>query len=70
MDIYLDEAHRVSREKALEVAREILFTQIGDLIDKTETDYSGILTFYISESKLSERGCRFSDVLAVLEGSK
>ncbi|HEX2014229.1 MAG TPA: DNA-directed RNA polymerase subunit A'/A'', partial [Nitrososphaera sp.] len=40
MDIYLDEDHRVSREKALEVAREILFTQIGDLIDSSETDYS------------------------------
>jgi DNA-directed RNA polymerase subunit A' len=70
MDIYLDEKHRVSREQALEVARQILFTQIGDLIDKTETDYSGILTFYLSEAKLAERGCKFSDVLEVLEGSK
>ncbi len=65
MDIYLDESHRVSRERALEVAREILFTQIGDLVDRTETDYSGILTFHLSEAKLAERGCTFADVQEV-----
>src|SRR5215216_2594036 len=70
MDIYLDEGHRVSRERALEVAREILFTQIGDLVDRTETDYSGILTFHVSEAKLAERGCTFADVQEVLETSK
>jgi DNA-directed RNA polymerase subunit A' len=70
MDIYLDEEHRVSREKALEVAREILFTQIGDLIDRSDTDYSGVLTFHLSEAKLAERGCSFADVQAVLEGAK
>jgi DNA-directed RNA polymerase subunit A' len=70
MDIYLDEAHRVSREKALEIAREILFTDIDALVDKTETDYGGILTFYLSEAKLAERGCELKDVQTVLEGSK
>src|ERR671911_28837 len=70
MDIYLDESHRVSREKALEVAREILFTQIGDLVDRTETDYSGILTFHLSGAKLAERGCTFADVQEMLKGSK
>jgi DNA-directed RNA polymerase subunit A' len=70
MDIYLDEAHRVSREKALEIAREILFTDIEAVVDKTETDYGGILTFYLSEAKLAERGCELKDVQTVLEGSK
>jgi DNA-directed RNA polymerase subunit A' len=70
MDIYLDEHHKVSREKALEVAREILFTQIGDLIDNADTDYSGVLTFHLSEAKLAERGCSFADVQEVLEGTK
>jgi len=70
MDIYLDESHKVSREKALEVAREILFTQIGDLIDRSDTDYSGMLTFHLSEAKLAERGCTFSDVQEVLESAK
>ena len=57
MDIYLDKEHRVSREKALDVAREIIFTRVSDLVEKTDTDYSGILTFYFSEAKLTERGC-------------
>jgi DNA-directed RNA polymerase subunit A' len=70
MDIYLDEAHRVSREKALEVAREILFTEIGNLVDKSDTDYSGVLAFHLSEAKLIERGCTLADVQEVLEGSK
>src|SRR5919197_1225162 len=70
MDIYLDVSHRVSREKALEVARDILFTQIGDLVGRTETDYSGVLTFHLSEAKLAERGCTFDDVQEVLESSK
>src|ERR687898_498224 len=70
MDIYLDESHKVSREKALEVAREILFTQIDDLVNRTETDYSGILTFHLSEAKLAERGCTFADVQEVFETSK
>jgi DNA-directed RNA polymerase subunit A' len=70
MDIYLDEKHRDSREKALEVAREILYTQVGDLIDKSETDYSGVLTFVFSEAKLSERGCTLEEVNTVLEGAK
>src|SRR5438552_18791107 len=68
MDIYLDEEHKVSREKALEVAREILCTQIGDVVDMTDTDYSGLLTFNLSEAKLAERGCSFADVKEVLEG--
>src|SRR5689334_11586557 len=70
MDIYLDEDHKISREKALEVAREIIFTRVSDLIEKTDTDYSGILTFYLSESKLLERGCEIKEVNEVLKGSK
>jgi DNA-directed RNA polymerase subunit A' len=70
MDIYLDEAHRSSREKALEVARDILFTQVGDLIDKSETDYEGVLTFHFSETKLAERGCTLEEVNTALEGAK
>src|SRR6476659_9755835 len=70
MDVYLDEDHRKSREKALNVAREIIFTKVADLLDRTETDYSGVLTFYLSESKLLERGCSVNDVHEVFKGSK
>ena len=70
MDIYLDDNHRSSREKALEVAREIIFTRVIDLVEKTDTDYSGILTFQFSEDKLLERGCEIKEVHEVLKGSK
>ena len=70
MDIFLDKTHRVSREKALDVAREIIFTRVSDLVEKTDTDYSGILSFYFSESKLAERGCKLDEVQEVLKGSK
>jgi DNA-directed RNA polymerase subunit A' len=70
MDIYLDKAHMISREKALEVAREIIFTRVSDLVEKADIDYSGILTFYLSESKLIERGCELREAYEVLKGSK
>ncbi|HEY6950229.1 MAG TPA: DNA-directed RNA polymerase subunit A'', partial [Nitrososphaeraceae archaeon] len=70
MDVYLDEEHKGSREKALNVAREIIFTKVADLLERTETDYSGILTFHISDSKLSERGCSIEDIMEVLKGPK
>ena len=70
MDIYLDKVHMISREKALEVAREIIFTRVSDLVEKADIDYSGILTFYLSESKLIERGCELREAYEVLKGSK
>jgi len=70
MDIYLDKEHRISREKALEVAREIIFTRVSDLVEKTDTDYDGTLTFSVSDTKLTERGCALEEVYEVLKGSK
>src|ERR671910_2187013 len=70
MDIYLDEEHSVTREKALQVAKEIIFTKVGDLILKTDTDYTGVISFNLSEEKLNERGCIFKDVYEVLKGTK
>jgi DNA-directed RNA polymerase subunit A' len=70
MDIYLDKEHRISREKALEVAQEIIFTKVADLIEKTDTDYTGIISLYFSEEKLNERGVDFKEVYEMLKGSK
>ena len=70
MDIYLDKEHRVSREKALEVAQQIIFTKVSDLIQKTDTDYTGVISLHFGEEKLNERGCNFQDVFEVLKGSK
>jgi len=70
MDIYLDEDHRLSREKALEVAKRIIFTRISDLVSKVDTDYSGVLTFNFSEKKITDRGTSMSEIQEVLKSSK
>jgi DNA-directed RNA polymerase subunit A' len=70
MDIYLDEEHRMSREKALEVAKRIIFTRISDLVSKVDTDYSGVLSFYFSDKKIADRGTNINDIHEVLKSSK
>ena len=47
MDIYLDDEHKLSREKALEVAKRIIFTRISDLVNKVDTDYSGEFVIFL-----------------------
>ncbi len=70
MDIYLDEEHRASREKALEVAKRIIFTRISDLVNKVDTDYSGVLSFNFSEKKITDRGTNINEIHEVLKSSK
>jgi DNA-directed RNA polymerase subunit A' len=70
MDIYLDEGHRVSREKALSVAKEIIHTKVIDVVEKTDIDYSGIIKLTFSQNKLNDRGCILTDIFEILKGSK
>lgn len=70
MDIYLDEEHRISREKALSVAKEIIHTKVIDVVEKTDIDYSGIIKLTFSENKLNDRGCILTDIFEILKGSK
>ena len=70
MDIYLDEEHRISREKALSVAKEIIHTKVVDVVGKTDIDYSGIIKLTFSENKLNDRGCILTDIFEILKGSK
>jgi DNA-directed RNA polymerase subunit A' len=70
MDIYLDEEHRISREKALSVAKEIIHTKVIDVVEKTDIDYSGIIKLSFSQNKLNDRGCILTDIFEILKGSK
>lgn len=70
MDIYLDDEHKLSREKALEVAKRIIFTRISDLVNKVDTDYSGNLSFIFSEKKIADRGTSIQEIHEVLKSSK
>jgi DNA-directed RNA polymerase subunit A' len=57
MDIYLDEESKNSREKAIEVARNVLQTKVSDLIEESETDYTTEIRLILSTNKLRNRGC-------------
>jgi len=70
MDIYLEENHKKSKEKAIKVAREILHTKISALISSTETDYSTKIKLNLNQDKLRERACTISDVVDALQSSK
>jgi DNA-directed RNA polymerase subunit A' len=70
MDIYLDEESKKSREKAIDVARNILQTRVADLIDESTTDYSTEIRLILSGNKLRNRGCTVSEVEAALQSNK
>ena len=70
MDIYLEETHKKSKEKAIKVAREILHTKISALISSTETDYSTKIKLNLNQDKLRERACTIEDVVDALQSSK
>ncbi len=70
MDIYLDEESKKSREKAIEVARNILQTKITDLIEDSETDYNTEIRLILSPNKLRNRGCSVTEVETALQSNK
>ena len=55
MDIYLDEESKKSREKAIEVARNVLQTKVNALISDTETDYSTNIKLILSPNRLKRK---------------
>ena len=70
MDIYLDEESKKSREKAIEVARNILQTKVTDLIEDSETDYNSEIRLILNPNKLKNRGCSIAEVEAALQSNK
>ncbi len=70
MDIYLEKESKTSREKAIEVARNILQTKVSALISESETDYSTEIKLHLKANRLKERGCTVEDVEAALESNK
>ncbi len=70
MDIYLDKENKTNREKAIEVARNVLQTKVSALITDTETDYSTNIKLILSENRLRERGCSVAEVETALSSNK
>ena len=70
MTVYLDKVHRVSKDKTLEVGKEILFTKVADLVDKTVIEYEQGIRIILSAKKLAERKTDVEQVGAVLKTGK
>ncbi|MCA9812087.1 MAG: DNA-directed RNA polymerase subunit A' [Nitrosarchaeum sp.] len=70
MDIYLDEESKKSREKAIEVARNVLQTKVSALISDSQTDYNSEIKLILSSNRLKERGCTITDVESALQSNK
>jgi len=70
MDIYLDDESKKSREKAIEVARNVLQTKVSALISDSETDYTSQIKLILSPNRLKERGCTVGEVEAALQSNK
>ena len=70
MNIYLDKNSKSSKDKAYEIAQNVLETTVRDIITGAETDYSTELILYINKVKLSRRGCTVEDILNALLSNK
>ncbi|MEM4311683.1 MAG: DNA-directed RNA polymerase subunit A' [Nitrososphaerales archaeon] len=71
MEIFLDEEHKVSREKAEEVAKEILFTRVENLVDEVGINFETLtLVIKLDEQKLMSRGCTPEIVKKAIESGK
>ncbi|MFB5646017.1 MAG: DNA-directed RNA polymerase subunit A', partial [Nitrosopumilaceae archaeon] len=70
MDIYLDEESKTSREKAIEIARNILQTKVSSLIDDTETNYSTEIKLHFNPNRLRERAITVEEIDEALQSNK
>ena len=70
MEVYLDKESRSSNEKALKVARNILFTKASDLLDSCTIDYTGKVKLVLNDSLLKDRDCDIDMVAEGVAGAK
>ncbi|MDI1496282.1 MAG: DNA-directed RNA polymerase subunit A' [Cenarchaeum symbiont of Oopsacas minuta] len=70
MDIYLDEESKGSREKAINIARNVLQTKVNVLVGEMDTDYATEIKITLNPTRLTERGCTIQDVVDALTSNK
>jgi DNA-directed RNA polymerase subunit A' len=70
MDIYLDKEHAASNEKAVKVAKEILFTKVGNVVDYSEVDPTEGIKLHLSEQMMLDRDATAEEVAKVIETGK
>ena len=70
MDIYLDKEHGASNEKAVKVAKEILFTKVGNVVDYSEVDPTEGIKLHLSVQMMTDRDATAEAVAKVIETGK
>lgn len=70
MDIYLDEQHRHSNEKAVKVAKAIRFTKVANVVEYSEVDPTEGIKLYINEEALKESDSSLQEVAEAIETGK
>jgi DNA-directed RNA polymerase subunit A' len=70
MDIYLDKESKTSREKAIEIARNVLQTKISSVIGDIETNYSTEIKLHFNPNRLRDRAITVEEINEVLQSNK
>jgi DNA-directed RNA polymerase subunit A' len=70
MDIYLDQDSKGSREGAIDIARNVLKTKVGQLVIDSPTDYASHIVLNLDYKKMRDRGCTIDDVKVALSSNK
>jgi len=70
MDIYLDKEHGSLNEKALKVAKEILFTKVGNVVEYSEVDPTEGIKLHLSQELMHDRDTNPEEVAGVIKTGK
>jgi DNA-directed RNA polymerase subunit A' len=70
MDVYLTEEYKHSREKALKVANDLLFTKVGSVVEYSEVDPTEGIKLHVNEQMMADRNVKVEDVAEVVETGK
>src|SRR5579864_5711184 len=70
MDVYLTPEYGHSKEKALKVANDLLFTKVGSVVEYSEVDPTEGIKLHVNEAMLAERDVKAEDVAEAMETGK
>ena len=70
MDIYLTKEYATNNEKAVKVAKEILFTKVGNVVEYSEVDPTEGIKLHLSPEMLAERDTNADQIAEALETGK
>ncbi|MDA4124577.1 MAG: DNA-directed RNA polymerase subunit A' [Thaumarchaeota archaeon] len=70
MDIYLTKEYSTSNEKSVKVAKEILFTKVGNVVSFSEVDPTEGIKLHLSHDQLVDRDTNAEEISKVIETGK